>query len=803
MREKCLFDRDWKFFKGDMPPYNDTDDGGRIKTGAYCFGATDLTLDDSDWVSLHLPHDYVLEGEFTYSNEKFKDKNAIPAMESIDNYLVTAGSLPGGIGWYRKKFELLKSEEGKRVYIQLDGIYRDSTVYLNNFHVGHKDSGFTGVVYDVTDFIRFGGENLISVRVDATGHEGWWYNGGGIYRHVWLIKTDSLHIAPGGTFITNYFQRNEGSITAEVNIEIDVVNKYFEEKSFKVISRIYDQENKQVAQVETDASIKTWRDTKVEQKAFIDDAKLWSLENPILYRAVTTIVFADREVDSYETIFGVRSIRFDVNNGFYLNDEPVKIKGVCCHQDHAGVGVAVTDRINEFRMEKLKELGCNAYRSAHNTPTPELLDSCDKLGILVVCENRFFSSSKEDLENLQNMILLNRNHPSIILWSLGNEETSLQFKPEGGRIVRSMKAIVRNLDTTRPVTAANCFWDSENQVHYEDVDTFVDSIKDLDVMGFNYAHEIWDKYHEYMPNQPIVVSEASTMFSTRGGYETDADKSVIYLMDSKTELDHRGELQWKKVAENPYLSGIFVWTGFDYRGEPSPFSWPSVSSQFGILDSCGFPKDFYYYYKAWWSNETVLHIFPHWNWPDKLGEPIDVHCFSNCDVVELFLNGVSLGKKDMQPNWHLSWEAVLYEPGTLTAKGYKGNNPAYECKVETTGSSYRLELLPDRAVIQADGIDVSIITVRILDDQGRVVPTSANLIEFTVEGNGKILGVGNGNPGSHESDKSHDRQAFNGLCQLIVQSNVNSGAITVHAISEGLIATTVKIEAAGIRGLLP
>lgn len=310
MRNKNLFDMNWKFFKGDMSPHNYVDDGGCIKTCAYNFGANDIKLDDSDWESLDLPHDFVLEGEFTHSNDKFKDKNVIPAMESIDNYLVTTGSLPGGIGWYRKKFEVSKSDEGKRIYIQFDGIYRNSTVYINNFHVGHNNSGFTGVCYDVTDFINYGGNNLISVRVDATGYEGWWYNGGGIYRHVWLLKTDNLHIVPWGTFIKSGFQRNERNITSEVNIEVDVINKYFEVKNCKVISKIFDQENKQVAQIQTDVGIKAWQQTTVEQKTIIHDAKLWSIENPYLYKAVSLIIIADREVDRYETNFGVRSIRF-------------------------------------------------------------------------------------------------------------------------------------------------------------------------------------------------------------------------------------------------------------------------------------------------------------------------------------------------------------------------------------------------------------------------------------------------------------------------------------------------------------
>jgi len=502
----------------------------------------------------------------------------------------------------------------------------------------------------------------------------------------------------------------------------------------------------------------------------------------------------DVTVDMIEVNFGIRTIRFDPERGFFLNGKPLKLKGVCIHQDFAGVGIAVPDRIHEFRIEKLKEIGCNAIRCAHNPPAPELLDACDRLGMLVIDENRMMGSSLEALSQLESMILRDRNHPSVFLWSLGNEEKTIQGTDVGARIVATMKRVVKHLDPTRPVTTAmNGSWGSKFSLIN-------------DVQGCNYIRcgDI-DKFHKDHPRKPIVATETGSTLSTRGIYTNDEKRG--YVNAYGTTLPSCGstpEYMWRFFASRPFVAGVFVWAGYDYRGEPTPYGWPCINSHFGIMDTCGFPKDIYYYYKSWWSDETVLHIFPHWNWEGREGEEIDVWCYSNCEEVELFLNGKSLGGKSMLKNSHLEWK-VKYEPGRLEAKGYKNGKEVVATKVETTGPPAGLRLIPDRPKIKADNQDVSIITVAVVDAEGRIVPTANNLVKFTISGNGRIIGVGNGDPSSHEPDKAKERRAFNGLCMVIVQSEWKPGKIRLTAESEGLKTATVIIhsEKCGLEPFVP
>ena len=795
MRTKELLDFSWRFYNADLSPKTTTERWAGSKGGAFDFGATKMDFDDTKWKTVNLPHDFVLDGNYKRVNEDFSYKNEIPAMEAIDSRLVLAGSLEGSIGWYRKRINVSKEDKGKRFYIFFDGVYRDSTVYLNHFFVGNHQSGFTGFYYDVTDFINYGKENLLAVRVDSTGHELWAYEGGGIYRHVWLVKVDPLHVKPlGGVFVTSTFEKDisSGKNIAKVEIATEIDNKYDNKVNFKLVSKIVDSAGNNVTEIQSCGEVEGWDDVAIHQKINISDAKLWSLEEPNLYKVISTIIHGDKEVDRYETTFGIRSMEFDKDKGFFLNGEAVKIKGVCCHQNHAGVGIAITDRINEFRLQKLKEMGCNAYRCSHNPPTPEVLDICDRLGILVMDENRILSSSKENIKQLKSLILRDRNHPSVFIWAIGNEEGSLQQTEEGGRIVGTLKSITRKLDPTRPVTVAIVFWDGVNK--FEDVTTVFPTTKGLDVMGFNYHEHLWGKYHEAMPNQPTIGTETYSSMWTRGCYETDEEKCEVFGYDPKFKRLNEGEKQWKFTAENPWVSGTFIWTGFDYRGEPAPFTWPAIGTQFGVMDTCGFPKDNYYYFKSWWSNQDVLHLCPHWNWPDKVGKPIDVYCYSNCDEVELFVNGMSMGKKVMEKNWYLVWSGVEYQPGELFAIGTKDNKIVCEYKVETTDVPYKIELLPDREIIKADAVDVSIITVKVVDKRGRVIPTADNLIRFSIEGNGKLLGVGNGNPASHESDTMKVRRVFNGLCQLIVKADKNAGEIIITASSEQLLSCKLIVQ---------
>lgn len=789
LRKRICFDYDWKFFLGDLPPRTNTDSWGGAKAKAFYFGATAVDFDDSGWRTVDVPHDFIMEGDYTRKHDKFIGQVNIPAMETIDNRHVAGGSLEGNIGWYRKTFHIPEVYETKRIYLYFDGIFRESTVYLNEYDIGIHSDGYTSFYYDITDFVNFGGKNHLAVRVDATGREGWWYEGGGIYRHVWLEVVDPVHVVPWGTFVSAKPDTDlHQSSKAEIHIQTELTNKLLNDETITLESVILNASDEAIKKTQEKLQIEQWGQLLHKQSIQLDNVHFWDLDDPYLYKLRTHVYRNGHLVDAYETDFGIRSIYFDKDMGFYLNGKNIKIKGVCCHHDHAGVGIAVPDRILEYRLEKIKEMGCNAYRCSHNPPAKELLDMCDRMGILVLDETRKFGSSNEHLEQLRSMVKRDRNHPSVILWSIGNEEVFAQDKIEAGRIARTMRMEIRKLDPTRPVTMAFCCFNGKSA--FDSGKAFIPVSKELDMMGFNYASKAWAEYHELMPEQPMIITEASANSSTRGCYKTDEISSQYYILDP----DNKGkglkkdvaENEWKMVAENSYLSGIFIWTGFDYRGEPTPFSYPAISSQFGVMDYCGFPKDNYYYYKSWWGTEPVLHIFPHWNWPDMVGEPLSVYCYSNLDEVELFVNGISQGKKIMERNWYLCWNHVIYEPGVLSAVGYIDRKRVLSKQVMTTDSPFRLELLPDREVINGDRQDVAIITVRVLDKNGLIVPTADNLIRFHIEGAGRLLGVGNGNPASHESDKYPLRRAFNGLCQLIVQSKEEKGEIKITASSEGI-----------------
>src|ERR1019366_8869348 len=478
------------------------------------------------------------------------------------------------------------------------------------------------------------------------------------------------------------------------------------------------------------------------------------IEEPNLYHLVTTVEVAGAAVDHYETPFGIRSLRFDAEKGFFLNDKPVKIKGTCNHQDHGGVGSALPDRIQYFRVEKLKEMESNGLRTSHNPPAPELMDACDKLGMVVRCETRMMDSTPEGLSQLERMIRCHRNHPSIVIWSLGNEERE-QGNERGARIESTMKRIVYSLDDSRPVTQA-----MNNGYGGKGASNVVD------VQGFNYNEPRIDQFHKDYPSLPMVGSETASTVSTRGIYANDKDKGYVRAYDTeKPNWASTAEVWWKFYDERPFLAGGFAWTGFDYRGEPTPYGWPSINSHFGILDMCGFPKDNFYYYQAWWGSGPVLHLFPHWNWSGKEGQEIEVWCHTNLEQVELFLNGQSLGAQKVVGNTHLAWK-VKYAPGVIEARGSKGGQQALSAKRETTGPPARIMLRPDRARIAADGEDVSMVAVEVVDAQGRVVPVADNEVSFKVSGGGKLLGVSNGDPSSHESDKGNQRRAFNGLAMV-------------------------------------
>lgn len=806
---KRKFDDGWKFFYGDLPPRQDTDGWGGAKARAYSFGAASMALNDSAWRTVELPHDFVLEGDFTRKRTADSDMLQIPEMESVDSRHFAGGSLEMGVGWYRKHFFVEKELEEKRILLHFDGIYRNSTIYINEYFVQKQESGYTGFFMDVTDFINFGGENLIAVRVDAAGREGWWYEGGGIYRHVWLEAKEPVYLEPWGIYVRS--KPDMQTKEAETEIRVQVTGRLLRDRTVTVKSVIRDRENRTVGEAVSEIRLPAWDTAECVQTIRVSAAHLWDLEDPYLYRLNTAVYIEDQNTDcgqpaskaadSADTEFGIRGMYFDAKQGFFLNDRHVKIQGLCCHHDHAGVGIAVPDRVQEYRLLKMKEMGANAYRTAHYPPTPELLALCDRMGMLVFEETRRMSSAPDDLERLQAMVKRDRNHPCIFLWGIGNEEIFSQHRPETARTTVSMRMAVQKLDPSRPITSAVVCWDGTQR--FENAKQYLPVTKELDVMGFNYCPTAWDDYHERMPKQPIIITEASANSGTRGCYQTDEATGQYYIMDpdnkrkcksgEKAVKKDTAETQWKMCAERPYLAGLFLWTGLDYKGEPTPLSYPAVNSQFGVLDSCGFRKDNFYYYKSWWSSEPVLHIFPHWNWKGQEGKAIPVYCYSNLEEVELFVNGRSCGRKTMEKNWYLSWDQVIYEPGTLTARGYRNGKEVLTETIETTGAPDRILLLPYQNRITA-GSDTAILEVRVVDSRGRVVPEADQEIHVTVAGAGSFLGIGNGNPGSHESDLLPVGRAFHGKCQILVRGGKEAGTLTVKAEAAGLAAAECRVE---------
>jgi beta-galactosidase len=526
----------------------------------------------------------------------------------------------------------------------------------------------------------------------------------------------------------------------------------------------------------------------VKDKIAITNPHLWSTDDPYLYRVITMVRQGNKVVDSVCTRFGARTIEMDAVTGLKLNGKPLKIKGMCNHQDHAGVGSALPDHLQYYRVQLLKEMGVNAYRTTHNAPTPELLDACDSLGMLVMDETRLLNSGKEYLNQLERLVVRDRNHASVFIWSIGNEERFIQRNSVGRRIAQTMLSRLKILDPSRTATFA---------ANTGNVFTGVNEV--IPIRGFNYYANNIDEYHKDHPTQPMMGTEMGSTVTTRGIYVKDSVRAYVPDQDiTFPPWATTAENWWKPAAERPWYMGAFVWTGFDYRGEPTPYEWPNINSHFGIMDMCGFPKNIYYYYQSWWANKDVLHISPHWNWKGKEGQPIDVWVNSNADNVELFLNGKSLGKKDMPRNSHLNWN-VNYEPGKLEAIGYK-NGKKITATVETTSEPAGLVLTPSKQTVIADGKDAVVVNVQVVDKQGREVPDAGNLIHFLVEGDAKMIGVGNGDPSSHEPDQYTDtaswkRSAFNGQCQLILLAGKTASSITIKATADGLKEGAVTIQA--------
>lgn len=726
-RERLLMDFGWKFHLG-----NDWGPGHYLAKAGSGFGPAGTVFSDASWRTVNLPHDWAVELPF---DEKADISHGFKP--------VGPGYVENSVGWYRRTFSLSRADASRRIVLEFDGVYRNCTVFVNGWCLARNASGYSPFRCDITDVANFGGKNVVAVRVDASEPEGWFYEGAGIYRHVWLVKTGGVAIVPDGVFVQGSFRNNVpgGPAMVEVQTELNCLLPGPAEE-IAVLWELYAPDGQLLARGREPVRSEESSDLLVKYDVRVDAPVLWSPETPRLYKLVSTVVLGQQTVDRQETAFGLRTVAFDAQRGFLLNGQPYVIKGTCNHQDHAGVGAALPDRLQYFRVAKLKEMGCNAYRTSHNPPTPELLDACDRLGLLVMDENRLLGSSPDNLELLGRLIRRDRNHPSVFLWSIANEEFSVQGTPAGRRAAAAMQTAIRKLDTTRPITYAAPVGNEYAGVN-----------EVIEVRGWNYhIGPDDDAYHKAHPKQPNVGTEQGSTVSTRGVYVADPARGYVTAYDvNYPPWANTAEQWWSFYAARPWLSGGFVWTGFDYRGEPTPSAWPCISSHFGILDTCGFPKDNFWYYRAWWQEKPVLHLLPHWNWQGREGQEIEVRALSNCDEVELFLNGASLGRKAMPRNSQLSWK-VNYTPGVLSAKGFCGGQVVLEEKVETTGAPAGVRLVPDRSEIAADGEDVAVYTVEIVDAQGRVVPTAGDLVRFELQGPGRLLGVGNGDPSCHEPD---------------------------------------------------
>jgi len=765
-RERLLLDLGWKFHPGDLPvdsgpiPLNETylatQAGGALGAAAACY-------DDSGWRDVDLPHDWQVEQPF--------DRNAN----------ASHGFKPRGIGWYRRMFPLAEEDRGRYLAIEFGGVATHCTVWFNGTRVAHNFCGYTPFRVDVSELAWYGDRlNSLAVRVDADAWEAWSYEGAGIYRHVRLIRTDPLHVAQWGTCVQPV-RRKPGEW--DTPIEVTVENSGHAPRAFEVVSTLYSPDGRPIGEVSTPGQAPARARTVVKQNIPARNLALWDIQSPRTHTLKTRILSEGRVVDDYDTSFGYRTFRFDPNEGFFLNDRPVKIKGLCCHQDHAGVGAAVPDAVHDFRVRRLKEMGANAYRTAHHPPDEALLDACDRHGLLVLDENRNFGSSSDVLRQLRTMVLRDRNRASVFLWSIFNEE-SFQGASVGRRLAEVMRAEVKKLDPTRPVTAAMCGGILSEQGVGEAVD----------VLGVNYRVDDYEPYHERHPDTPILNTESCAIRSTRGVYETEpGSKYFASYDDAHTEFGRSGREGWRQAVTRPYVMGYFIWSGFEYRGEPSPHRWPCVHSTYGLLDTCGFAKEEFHLHRALWKAEPIAHLLPHWTWPGREGQEIRVLCFTNGETAELFVNGTSCGEQEVDPFTMPSWQ-VPYAPGTLRVEARKGGKAFAADTVETAGTPVAVRLTPDRPRLRADGQDALPVAVSAVDAEGRAVPTAAHRVDFELEGPGRIIGVGNGDPTCHEADKGRTRSLFNGLCQVIVQAGSESGVIRLRASAEGLAEAELAVE---------
>ena len=784
-RETIRLDKGWKFAFGHAAdPQKDFGCGTEYfnyltkANSIHNEGPYSRKFNDSAWQEVQIPHDWV--PTLPYAREA----------SHSHGYKTVGWKYPAtSVGWYRKVFTISEEDFGKHLQLRFDGIFRNAQVWFNGFYMGTEPSGYVTQIYDITPYINYGGDNLICVRADASLEEGWFYEGAGIYRDVWLEKSVQVSVAPFGTFV--HAQLQAPFTEALLTIETEIHNSGLTAQQCEISQRLLDAVGHEIAKSPSASlSMKAKEISATKQTMTISKPRLWSPADPYLYQVETTVSQNGKVVDVYLTTTGIRSIAFDAQRGFLLNGEPLKLKGVNLHQDHAGVGAAIPDALQAWRIKQLKQFGCNAYRASHNPMTPALLDICDREGILVIDENRLMGINEEHLRLLERMIKRDRNHPSIILWSDGNEEWGLENTIQGTRVAEAMREYTKLYDPTRPSTVANAGG--------------TELIKGLDVVGFNYiVQNDVDNRKKAHPDWKIVGTEETTGCGTRGWYFNSPDYPGRMVSMNRDTTHHHVEnvieRGWQFYADRPWAAGLFYWTDFDYRGEANPLVFPAHDSEFGILDYCGFWKDEAWYLKSWWTNEPTLHIFPHWNLQGHEGETIELWAYSNCDEVELIVNGQKLGRQAMPKNGHLKWNAT-YKPGRVVAYGYKNGKRILTETIETTKPAAKTVLKADRSQIVADGRDLAVITIEVQDQKGRVVPDACPVLTFTLTGNGRILGAGNGDPsypGLDHPNAIDCRQftipAFNGLAQLLIQSTDDAGTLQLTCTSEGLSTSTLQL----------
>jgi beta-galactosidase len=760
--EKYSLDRDWKFHKGDiqLPETKSHTDCYMAAKAGGASGAASPDFDKSGWESVNLPHDWAVYNEF---EEKWGPSQ---------------GYKERGKAWYSKRFRLDESDRGKQILIEFEGISSYATVYLNGSVIGRNFCGYNSFVADATDMALYGDQiNDLVVFADATVVEGWWYEGAGIYRHVNLYKKNKLHIAHWGVFV--HPEKKSADVWDAVT-DTTIENSYYTDKDFMLKTYILDAHDNVVGKSEIEFSVKGGSTAELSQSILTYSPLLWDIDSPNLYRMVSELYDGETLTDKQVNTFGFRTISIDADNGFFLNGRRVPLYGTCNHQDHAGVGVAVPDSVNEYRIKLLKEMGSNAYRCAHGNPNPEILDFCDKYGMLVMDENRNFNTSADGIKQVHDMVMRDRNHPCVVMYSLFNEEP-LQGTPTGRNLAERLQCEIKKLDSTRFLLGAM----------NTGVTTDGGACDILDMTGFNYITHTYDDFREKYPNMPMIGSENDSAFQTRGVYKTDHNKNIIDCYDSEAAAwGNTYRDGFKQIDSRPHIMGLFIWTGFDYRGEPTPFEWPSIGTQFGIMDTCGFKKDAFYLNKAFFTDEPMIHVLPHWNHND--GEEVRVMVHTNCTEAELFLNGKTLGKKNVDKYDMADW-IVPFEKGTLKMIGYIDGKEVCSDSVVTSGAPKKIVIEPHRDFVYDGCDDVAIFNISVQDENGFTVPTADNLIKFSAVG-GEIIGVGNGNPNSHEADKAEERHLFNGLCQVIVNQTDGEKTLTLSASSDGLESASVTLD---------